>query len=315
VQQCSYAKGDAAWYRQRDGIYIEAQVRHARREGRRADPSSLRRPPTRAGRAPQVVAVDRAVQPPSYAVRVGGSVRETEAERLRPRSPGQAPPAGERPLCGAAGAAHGRAAGTLPAAPACPQPAALPPAPHPLWAAPAACPAPGPSGGGDDGFGDFTSGEAPAAAHAPEPDGWEGDFGGFIAAEGASPRRAAPTLGGAGRSPFDEALAFAVSAPVHAAPGPRPGGPVAHEGAPRAAPPGASPLPAVQSAPAPSERAPGTPPREESQGWAWAGGCDAAPADASRSLPAGVNRCGPRAWRACPREHPPKWRLASAAGA
>jgi hypothetical protein len=279
-------------------------VRSAAAGDRRVDPSSLRRPPTRAGRAPQVVAVDRAVQPPSYAVRVGGSVRETEAERLRPRGPGQAPPASERPLCGAA---HGRAAGTLPAAPACPQPAALPLAPHPLWAAPAACPAPGPSGGGeaadtgsggdgfgefDDGFGDFACGEAPGAAHAPEPNDWEGEYGSFLAAEGTSPPRPAPTPGGAARSPFDEALAFAVSAPVHDAPGPRPAGLVAQEGAPRAGPRGTSPLPAAQSAPAPSERAPGPPPREESQGWAWAGGCDAAPADACRSLSAGVNRCG-----------------------
>lgn len=43
--------------------------------------------------AAQVVSVDMTVHPPSYAVDLGGNVRETEAPRLRPRGPGEpAPP-------------------------------------------------------------------------------------------------------------------------------------------------------------------------------------------------------------------------------
>ncbi len=42
----------------------------------------------------QVVSVDVTVDPPSYAVDLGGNIRETEAPRLRPRGPGEsAPPA------------------------------------------------------------------------------------------------------------------------------------------------------------------------------------------------------------------------------
>ena len=40
----------------------------------------------------QVVGVDITVQPPSFAVDLGESVRETEAHRLRTRKAGAAPP-------------------------------------------------------------------------------------------------------------------------------------------------------------------------------------------------------------------------------
>ena len=59
-------------------------------------------------RAPlQVLAVDRAVQPPSYAVLVGSSVRETEAERLRLRHSNQPAPPSEAPAC-SGGAVNGK---------------------------------------------------------------------------------------------------------------------------------------------------------------------------------------------------------------
>ena len=48
----------------------------------------------------QVVSVDVTVDPPSYAVDLGDSVRETEAHRLQPRQAGEAPPSvpAQRPL-------------------------------------------------------------------------------------------------------------------------------------------------------------------------------------------------------------------------
>ncbi|BDA43861.1 hypothetical protein COCOBI_05-0410 [Coccomyxa sp. Obi] len=60
----TYKKGDLAWYRQRDGTFVPAKV----------------------------VSVDLTVHPPSYAVDLGGNVRETEAPRLRPRGPGDSSP-------------------------------------------------------------------------------------------------------------------------------------------------------------------------------------------------------------------------------
>ncbi|CAL8469853.1 g9395 [Coccomyxa elongata] len=60
----TYKKGDLAWYRQRDGTFVPAKV----------------------------VSVDMTVHPPSYAVDLGGNVRETEAPRLRPRPGEPAPP-------------------------------------------------------------------------------------------------------------------------------------------------------------------------------------------------------------------------------
>ncbi|KAK9916034.1 hypothetical protein WJX75_007609 [Coccomyxa subellipsoidea] len=65
-----YKKGDLAWYRQRDGTFVPAKV----------------------------VSVDVTVDPPSYAVDLGGNIRETEGPRLRPRGPGDtAPPAAHTP--------------------------------------------------------------------------------------------------------------------------------------------------------------------------------------------------------------------------
>ncbi|KAL0043906.1 hypothetical protein WJX82_004199 [Trebouxia sp. C0006] len=52
-----YSRGDAVWYRQRDGTDVPAKV----------------------------VAVDMAVYPPSYGVMIGDNIRETEASRLRTR--------------------------------------------------------------------------------------------------------------------------------------------------------------------------------------------------------------------------------------
>ncbi|EIE25674.1 hypothetical protein COCSUDRAFT_60688 [Coccomyxa subellipsoidea C-169] len=73
-----YKKGDLAWYRQRDGSYISAKV----------------------------VSVDVTVDPPSYAVDLGGNIRETEAPRLRPRGPGESAPPAETTSCPALPAPH-----------------------------------------------------------------------------------------------------------------------------------------------------------------------------------------------------------------
>ena len=244
----------------------------------------------------QVLSVDRAVQPPSYAVQVGSSVRETEAERLRLRCAGQLPPPHEPPACTAAGAATWRAAGTLPNGTSADawEPVALPAPPLQLW---------GPSGLGalshttngcaaepsspsSDSFGDFADG--PPAAEA------SSDFGSFRAAgsaagsaAGASPRAPAPPLGAAERSPFEEALAFARAAPVHEAPSAWPGEPpsgwsaaAAERSAQAEAPQCAAPALAQAAAQPP----------EDPEEWAWAGEAEAPLAAGSQSLPACLDR-------------------------
>lgn len=79
----SFSKGDAVWYRQQDGSWVEAEVQ----------------------------AVDVTVQPPSYSIQFSsGSHRETEAARLRPRQAGEPAPASEAQLAAAATAAASAAA-------------------------------------------------------------------------------------------------------------------------------------------------------------------------------------------------------------
>ena len=241
----------------------------------------------------QVLSVDRAVQPPSYAVQVGGSVRETEAERLRLRCAGQPPPAHEPPACAAASAATWRAAGTLPNGTSADarEPVALPAPPLQLW---------GPSGLGvlpptangraaapsspsSDSFGDFANG--PPAAEA------SSEFGSFCAAgsaagsaAGTSPRAQALPPGAAERSPFEEALAFAHAAPVHEAPAAWPGKPTGALSA------------ATAERPAPQHAAPAlaqtaAQPPDEPEEWAWAGEAETPLAAGSQSLPGGLDRC------------------------
>lgn len=295
VQLHTYDKGTDVWYRQRDGTYIEAQVSLELTRLCRAG-----RQPGRGSERPmwlQVLSVDRAVQPPSYAVQVGGSVRETEAERLRLRCAGQPPPEHELPACAAAGAATWRAAGTLPngASTDAMEPVALPLPPLQLW---------GPSGSGalqstangcaaapgspsSDSFGDFADG--PPAAEA------SSDFGSFCAAgsaagsaAGASPRANAAPLGAAERSPFEEALAFARAAPVHEAPAAWPGEPPGEISAAAAERPAQAAAP-QRAAPAPAQAA--AQPPDEPEEWAWAGEAEAPLAISSQSLPACLDRC------------------------
>ena len=245
---------------------------------------------------PQVLSVDRAVQPPSYAVQVGGSVRETEAERLRLRCAGQPPPSSEPPACASAGAATWRAAGTLPnGAPADAwEEVALPAAPQQLWsfsrlgALPLAangCAA-APSSPGSDGFGDFA--DSPPAIEAGS------NFGSFCAAgsvagsaAGASPRAHEPPLGGAERSPFEEALAFAHAAPVHEPPAAWPDAPPADWGAAAAE---RTALAAEPQHAAPALASDAAQPPDEPEEWTWAGEAEAPPAASSQALPACLDR-------------------------
>ena len=260
--------------------------------------------------------MDTAVQPPSYAVQVGESVRETEAERLRLRLPDQPPPASEAPACSATGAAHWRAAGTLPtSASAEAVPAALPAGPLRLWGAlQTASPYPAANGGGavtgspsTDSFGEFAgAGEGlpvPDSGRAQQPSEATSDFGDFCAADApvCSPlASAAPAFGAAERSPFEEALAFAVSAPVHDAPRQRPAGPFAWQHSISAAADTANALDSgevprgTQPWQAPAAVALGgdscLQPAAEPEGWAWADAAAAQPAATCQSLPIGLDR-------------------------
>lgn len=124
------------WYLQRDGTYREAKVRinaqsttpHNSPVLEAADHLSSARIPFSIERAQllaqrqqrhvagkqcrgvpvlsQVVSVDVTVDPPSYAVELGESVRETESHRLQLRQAGEAPPSvpAQRPLAIPAGA-------------------------------------------------------------------------------------------------------------------------------------------------------------------------------------------------------------------
>lgn len=240
--------------------------------------------------------MDRAVQPPSYAVQVGGSVRETEAERLRLRCAGQPPPANEPPACAAASMVTWRATGTLPngASADAREPVALPAPALQLW---------GPSGLGalqltangcaaapgspsSDSFGDYADG--PPACEA------SSDFGSFRAAgsaagsaAGASPRAQAPPLGALERSPFEQALAFARAAPVHEAPAAWPGEPPGDWSAATGEAPAQAAAP-KHAAPAIAQAA--AQPPDEPEEWAWSGEAEAPLAAGSQSLPACLDR-------------------------